>query len=270
MQSSVVTNDNSAARRITATMKFHTANTVPLCPTNVAKRDRLTKKQAWASMKESAKDPSCAVRVVSRSEIVQDDGAVLTRIITFVDGTGPQGRFTETITFVGDVQVSKSLILRDGLTKTKAYIDFHTQGLGSGCTSYSNILSEGDATPTLVSGAGILSRGRRDEVSRVLKKNRDWMSDLLSDEVQVDIAKKAMFDGGRQGKTDLYLTSTFTWDFPEILQEDEGDTKAKELLTLTQQLVQHTAEDIHRRSVNVTGKSGNSGKGAIRSLLGIH
>lgn len=115
-----MTNDNGAARRITATMKFHTAYTIPLCPTNVAKRDRLTKKQAWASMKEGAKHSSCAVGVVSRSKIVQDDGAVLTRIVTFVDGTGPQGRFTETITFVGDVQVNRSLIIGDELTKTKA------------------------------------------------------------------------------------------------------------------------------------------------------
>ena len=144
------------------------------------------------------------------------------------------------------------------------------QGLRSGCTSYSNILSEGDATPTLIPGAGILSKGQKDEVREVLEKNRDWMSDLLSDEVQVDIAKKVMLDGGREGKMGLYLTSTFTWDFPEILQEDEGGTKAKELITLTQQLVQHTAEDIHRRSMNATGNSGNSGKGAIRSLLGIH
>lgn len=124
--------------------------------------------------------------------------------------------------------------------------------------------------PTLIPGAGILSKGQKDEVREVLEKNRDWMSDLLSDEVQVDIAKKVMFDDGCGGKTDLYLTSTFTWDFPEILQKDEGDTKARELITLTQQLVQHTAEDIHRRSVNVTGNSGNSGKGVIRSLLGIH
>lgn len=85
-------------------MKFNFATTRPINPPSAS--PVLTKEQVFVGLKIKARDPIKFVPVIATCEVVKEDDAGLTRVVSLKPGAGPPGKLTEVVTFVENVRVS--------------------------------------------------------------------------------------------------------------------------------------------------------------------
>lgn len=92
-------------RRTTTTMKIYAAHTVPINPPSAT--PKLTRAQVWEGLKHKSRDPIRYVPAITKCEVIEERADGITRVVEFKPGTGPPGRVTETVAFLGDCRVSK-------------------------------------------------------------------------------------------------------------------------------------------------------------------
>lgn len=85
-------------------MKLDIAVTQPINPPPSS--PALTRAQVWTGLKIKARDPVKFVPIISKCEVLHEDNAGLTRVVTFKPGSGPPGTVTEVITYVEGVKVN--------------------------------------------------------------------------------------------------------------------------------------------------------------------
>ena len=85
-------------------MKFHIAVTRPINPPSAP--SILTRAQVWQGLKIKARDPIRFVPAIASCEVVEENDAGLTRLVSLKPGSGgPPGKVTETVVFVDGVKV---------------------------------------------------------------------------------------------------------------------------------------------------------------------
>lgn len=207
---------------------IHLASTHPINPSpSTSTHPPLTIPQIWTGLVLKCHKPQLFIPSISACEIVAEDAHGLKRIVTFAAGQGPPaGKTEEDITYYAPLKVRRSSPLPP-FASLPAQVRVG-QGKGPGKT--------GNVHGTVY----IVGEGSADLGFEQAEFHMPATGARIANIVSRGPGVGASGDGD-EGGSDLYLTFTFEWPFPELVAGSrEAVEKERQLRAMGDEAVRHT------------------------------